>query len=211
MFDYSLHDLLMFAPATYDRLFQRANDLWPAALMLGVLMLANRRRHALVFALLSSALLLVAYWFHFRHYAAIQLGGDAFAVAFVLQGLLLLVLARSRVTDGPAGMPAWPGLALVFYAILLHPLLMIVLGRAPQATELFAIAPDPTALATIGVVLSLGFRRYWPALLIPLLWLAVSGLTHVAMQRPSGLVAVLLASAAIVATLVPGRRSPGSG
>src|SRR5688500_9472693 len=52
-----------------------------------------------------------------------------------------------------------------------------LLGRSWTQTEVFGIAPDPTAIATLGIVLAARGRVRWELLIIPLIWCAISGAT----------------------------------
>jgi hypothetical protein len=204
---YALGDLLMFAPEAYDRLFERANALWPAALALALLLFFARHRPRLAAPVLASAWWLVAFWFHHELYAQINLAGDAFAWLFVAGGALTwLLCASAQPGPGPVPGAAWPGWLLLWFALLLQPLLGLMSGRPP---ELFAIAPDPTALATVGFLLVLGMPwwRRWIALSVPLLWLMISALTLITLSRPAGVVPLLLALVAIVGSAWLGRRS----
>jgi hypothetical protein len=205
---YSLSDLLMFAPDSYFRLFEIANtQLWP--LQLAVLPIAaftllpsrqvsGRRVQAF---LLAAAWALVAWWFFAAHFAQINLAAPWFAAAFAAQALLLLATA-------PIGPPkpgtigkgrSWPGQLLILYALFLHPMVGLLAGRDWRGVELFGVAPDPTALATLGVLL----RGRWPLgrllLVVPLLWCLASGLTYVAMGVPHGLATPAAALAALAA------------
>ena len=191
---YRLTDLLMFSPATYARLFERVNEaVWPghlllAALTVAMLVLAGCRgglAHRLAAGLLAIAWGWVA-WRFFGLYAEINLAAPWFAALFVGQTVMLLILA----TFGPGlalGRPRrirhWLGLGLALWGLVLHPLAWLATGRPPAGTELFAVAPDPTAITTIGLLLMarLPRRRWLPVrgilLALPLAWLSISALT----------------------------------
>ena len=75
---------------------------------------------------------------------------------------------------GPAG---WTGYLILGFALAGQPLLAPLQGRGWASSEVFGIAPDPTAMATLGVLL-LARGRLLPVLLpIPVLWCLLSGLT----------------------------------
>lgn len=200
--DYTLSDLLLFSPETYFRLFERANTLWPLGLLLALPVLAAVLRPAwlrLAPVALAVASALVAGWFLQRFYAPIHLAAGGYALAFAIEALLLALVAWRGITgDAVPGPAASPGLLLAAYALVLHPLVIIATGRAWRGTELFAIAPDPTALATLGLLLAAPGRWRWLAVPIPMLWCLVSGLTWLAMDRPGGLLLPLAAAAALV-------------
>ena len=46
------------------------------------------------------------------------------------------------------------------------------------------MAPDPTAVATLGVLLLASGRGRWSLLVVPVLWCAISGATLLAMKAP---------------------------
>ena len=93
---------------------------------------------------------------------------------------------RSDSRDGwpspGAGKRARAGIGLLAAALLVWPILAPLDGRSWREAEVFAVAPDPTAVATLGL-LALAARGRWTALLgvVPALWLAVSALTLVTM------------------------------
>ena len=64
--------------------------------------------------------------------------------------------------------------------------------------EIFGVAPDPTVMATLGVLLTAGRRVCWELLVIPLLWCAISGAVAWTMGSPDALVMPLAALAVIV-------------
>ena len=93
-----------------------------------------------------------------------------------------------------------PGVALVAYAVLLHPLIAPLTGRPWVQAEVFGIAPDPTAIATLGVILA-ATRAHWHLLILPVIWCVISGLTLWTMESPEAPVPPLLAAAALVANV----------
>ena len=110
---YGPRDLLMFSPADVLPAVRALQpDLWPLqilALVLGaaVLMLWRRggdRAGRAIAAILAVCWLWVAWAFHWQRYASINLAAGYFALAFVVQALLLLWLGagRGRLTPLPA-------------------------------------------------------------------------------------------------------------
>jgi hypothetical protein len=65
-------------------------------------------------------------------------------------------------------------------------LLAPALGRGWTQAELFGIAPDPTVLATMGLLLMAegSPRVRWAALAPPVAWCLLSGATLLAMRSP---------------------------
>jgi hypothetical protein len=191
---YTLDDFLLFSPATYWRLFELHNrGVWPAqvpALAAGATILALVRARAVrrgrvAAALLAGCWLWVAWAFHFQRYATINWAAGGFALAFALQaaGLAWTGVVRGRlVFDGPDTRARHAGLALVVFALIGLPLVAPLSGRPWTQAELFGIAPDPTAIATLGVLLAAAGRARWKLMLVPLGWCTVSGATLYAMR-----------------------------
>ena len=100
------------------------------------------------------------------------------------------------------------GIALYVYALALHPLLVLVAGRPLQAAEVVGIAPDPTAIATLGL-LSLAPRRTGtlPLIILPILWCLASALTLRTMGASEGWIPLTAAALAILAQALPPRRT----
>lgn len=187
---YRLADLLMFSPGIYARLFERVNEaVWPghlllAALTVAMLALAGTRNlfaHRLAAMLLAAAWGWVA-WRFFGLYAEINLAAPWFAALFLGQAVMLLILAAigpGFALGRPHRIRHWLGLGLALWGLVLHPIAWLAGGRPLAGTELFAVAPDPTAIATVGLLLMphLSGRGRLALLAIPSVWLSISALT----------------------------------
>ena len=135
-------------------------------------------------------------------YAAPTLAWGFYAEAALTAGLGL----SGRLVFMQRGRGARFGIALLMAAVLIWPLLAPLDGRPWHEAEVIVIAPDPTAIATLGL-LALAERSRWTALLCvaPVLWLALSVLTLVTMGAWQGwavLAALLVGLAAWAAPLV---------
>jgi hypothetical protein len=204
---YRPSSFLMFAPNTYYRLFEQYNAaLWPlhlAALIAALVMLVLISRGSpaagrIVATLLALAWGWVAWGFLWQRYATINLAAVYFAAAFALQAALLLITAvlgrleyRRR-----AGLRKKLGLALFVVAIAGQPLLALALGRPWTQLEVAGLAPDPTAVATLGLILAAD-RIRWSLLAIPVLWCLVTGITLWTMNAADALLAPLAAVVAL--------------
>lgn len=205
---YRLDDFLMFAPATYQRLFALHNAaLWPAQWLAGPLgllalwIMARRPTHwRAAVALVAVGWLATGWYFHWQRYAGIHTGGPWFAAAFALQALLLATLAwpgsRWQTRAAPAAVRR-TGVAVLAFAVVLWPLLAPLLGRPWQQAALFGLTPDATALGTLALLSLL--RRDGPAAVlpwaVPVLWCAVSTATLWTLGMADG--AVLAGAAAV--------------
>jgi hypothetical protein len=191
---YTLSDFLMFAPRTYYRLFELYNlAIWPMQLLtlaLGVALLALMQGRAswhgrAAAAILAACWLWVAIRFHLERYATINWAASYFAAAFALEALLLawIGVVRGRLAfDRGQPIARWTGLGLVVFAVLAFPFVGMLAGRTWAQSEIFGVAPDPTAIATLGVLCAASGRSTWVLQIVPALWSAVSAATLFAMQ-----------------------------
>jgi hypothetical protein len=209
---YSLSDFLLFSPRTYYRLFELYNrEIWPAqiaalALGAGIVALLGRGGTAAgraIAAILASCWLFIAWAFHVERYATINWAATYFAAGFALQALLLIWsgVIRGRLVLRIASHPAdRAGLGLFLFGLAGQAVIGRLVGRPWTQAEVFGVAPDPTAVATLGLLL-MAPRVPWPLLLLPLLWCAVTGATLWAMAAPDALVAPVAALFALVLAL----------
>jgi hypothetical protein len=218
---YRLSDFLLFTARTYHRLFELYNaEVWPGhlvALALGLALLAVSARGGsgaarAACAVLAACWLWVAWAFQLQRYATINWAATGFAAAFAIEGALLVgaVGARARLRGGH-GLAGAVGLGLLFFAVVGQPWIGRALGRPWTQAEVFGLAPDPTVVGTLGLLVLLrpadeagggsATRAFllalWP---IPLLWCLVGGATLWAMDAPeaalmpcAGLLAVFAA------------------
>src|SRR4030095_4241276 len=89
------------------------------------------------------------------------------------------------------------GLCIFVFALFAWPLVGRLLGRPWLQAEIFGIAPDPTVVATLGVLVAAD-RTLWELLVVPLLWCAISGATLWTMQSPDALLAPIAALLGLV-------------
>jgi Family of unknown function (DUF6064) len=192
---YRLSDFLLFSPRTYYRMIERLNEsVWPVHLLtvaLGCTILAlalgaTVPRLRIVWTALALFWLWTGWAFLWRRYSAINWAALYVAPLFVLQALLLLMEALGRTTVGVRsdGRTRAAGLVLFIAAIALYPLIAPLVGRGWGQAEVFGIEPDPTAIATLGMVLLVPSGRSGRLMPIPVLWCLVSGLTLWAMESP---------------------------
>ncbi len=201
---YTLVDFLMFSKQTYYRLFELYNrEIWPLqilAIALGIVILHCVRHggawHAkLVTALLAACWLWVAWAYHIEHFATIHWAARYFAIGFALEALLLIWfgIMRGQLSFEPAAsVHQRAGFYLFLFALVIQPLIGPAMGRPWRQTEIFGIAPDPTVIATLGILLASGRPRTL-LLFIPLMWCIVSGTTLWAMQAHAALLIPLIA------------------
>lgn len=179
-------------PFTADILFssfeQYNRSVWPlpplaCLLALAALLLTLR---PLPFGDRLIAIGLAAGWLwtgiHFQilYFARFDFVAPAYGGLFIVEGLLLI---RAGLLRRPADfrfrpdLSGWIGLVLAVVAIAVLPLVDGLAGDGWQSVRVVGLAPGPTAVLTLGLLL-LGERRAPVHLaVIPLLWTLVAGAT----------------------------------
>lgn len=191
LFTYELAHFLPFSREAYLRLFELHNAaVWPfghlfAAAVIGWgLWAVHYGRTRLLAALLGSTWAFVGWSFFGTHYASLLWAAPHIGVLFGLQGLVLLVggwRGLLRFDDEAKPRRAVLGRVLLAIAVAGMPLTELVLGRSLLAVGWFGVAPDPTAVGTLGMLLMARTAR-WPLWIIPCAWGVVSALTSVALH-----------------------------
>lgn len=186
---YAPSDFLLFSARTYHRLFELHNAaLWPLpilAVALGIALIGaigfDRRWQGRALCTVLAVLWLFVGWsFVLGRYAPINWAAPYLFAGFAAQAALLLWFGA--VHDGlrfawrksVAGIAA---LALCLYGLALLPLQAVLFGRPWQQAEVFAVAPDPTAVVTLGMLLAAEGRGRLSLMALPLLWCLVSFVT----------------------------------
>ncbi len=161
--------------------------LWPLPLIapvaaVGAVIWSTRRPRAglrVLAVLLALAWVSVGWHFVWHRYALINWAMVYAAPAFVVQAALCTILAvRAPTEERPAPLHKAAGLGFVLAGAAVYPWLAVVQGRTLAGAEIMAVAPDPTAVASIGLPFLACTGRYRALLLlVPLAWLAQSSVT----------------------------------
>jgi hypothetical protein len=190
---YSLHDLLIFSPEAYARLFELANEsLWPLHLPLALLAVvvlygAITKREwfpKMAYTWLALSWLFVGLWFLRGYYSQINPFAEPLSFLFIIETVLLAWAALSIKKQ-----PAIPdqvnylsiiGWLLISYGYFIHPLLLLLLGRHLYSLEMISITPDPTVIATLGFLMLVRQKGFIFLMIIPSVWILLSILTYMA-------------------------------
>jgi hypothetical protein len=209
---YTFSDFLLFSPRTYYRLIERHNEaLWPGQIVtigLGLVIAGLLRRPApwqgrAVSAILAALWSWVAWTFLWQRYATINWAVTYLVWLFAIEVLVLawIGVARGRLRFGwrqdAAGIL---GMVLLILSLLLYPALAPLLCRGWRQAEVFGIAPDPTVIATLSLLLLAEGPPHWGLMAAPVLWCLVSGATLLAMGSPEASVLLSAALLAVVAS-----------
>ncbi|WP_029010080.1 DUF6064 family protein [Azospirillum halopraeferens] len=211
---YSAEDFLLFSPRVYWRLFALHNAafhplplLTPAVgLALALLAAVRPPGHGRwIAAALAVLWAFVGWGFVWQRYAPINWAAAWIAPLFAVQAALFLAAAAAGALrfrrSGPA---VWTGAALLAVALVGYPLM----ADSRAAAEVFGMAPDPTAVGTLGLLLAA--RGGWlRALLfpVPVLWCLATGATLWAMGAPQAWLAPAAAGVAVAVAVACAREN----
>lgn len=179
--------MLPFTSEVFFALFEDYNRaIWPAQIVayaLGLLVLALAVRPFGANSRIAGGCLAV-FWlwngvvYHWFFFTTINFAAPVFAALFVLQGVLFawIVLLRGRVAFRfAATLSGWAGLAMVVFALVGYPLTSWLAGHGWPQAPAFGVAPCPTVIFTLGMLL-LAEPRVQPVLVVvPLLWSLIGG------------------------------------
>jgi hypothetical protein len=208
---YTLSDIQSFSLQTWYRLFERYNAaIWPAqivALALGLAIVALLRRAEpwrgrVIAAILAGCWLWIAIAFHATRYAKLSWLAVYFAWGFGLEAALLLWTGLVRGRLAFERRPA--GLVVFLFALVVQPLLGPLLNREWRQVEVFGVAPDPTAVGTLGILLLATGRVRWELIAVPVIWCAISGASLAAMDAPA---AWIMPAAAVLVVILAAWRT----
>lgn len=190
---------LPFTQAEFFAVFAAYNDaIWPvqiAAYALGLaaiggFWLNHVPRRRLLF------LVLAAFWawnggvYHYLYFSPVNPAAVGFAALFVLQAVLLAVAAFApqdiRLTLRRDVRTAL-AFALMAYATVVYELLGFLAGHGGAEGPLFGVAPCPTTIFTIGMLMLIRGRHAAWLSAIPLIWAAVGTSAAVMLGVPEDL------------------------
>ena len=191
-----------FSVDQFFEIFKNYNEaVWPAqiiAYILGILALVLAWRTSKISSRLICGILAV-FWiwmgvfYHILHFSVINPVARIFGVVFVLQGLLFLIagtiLDKLSFRFSTKPLPV-VGAAFLLYAMVIYPALGAYFGHVYPAAPMFGVAPCPTTIFTIGILLWTADKVPVYLLAIPFLWsiVGMSAAIHLRVPQDYGLV-----------------------
>ena len=189
--------MLSYSGEVYLSVLQAYNTaIWPAPIVallfgliaLGLIFVAPAGGDRLVSALLAAAWFWVGAVYFQSHLASIDFAAPTLGWIFFLQSLLLVwrgLLAGNLTFGYHRDFASWIGLGLVVFALVVQPLVGWVAGDGWTSATIVGLAPGPTALFTLGLLLLASGRECLYLAVIPLLWLLVWGLAAWQLDIPA--------------------------
>jgi len=204
---YQLQDFIPFTADVYFRLFERMGEtFWPLHLLTlamgaAALVLALQQRTRLACCLLAPLWVFIGVAFFIQRYAELNWAGGYIGYTFIVQAVLLVVLALTGFGLGSLPhrptVPAVIGAAIAIFGLVFLPLVAPLTGESWSQAQVLGIHADPTAITTLGLLLIL--LRGWAlcvAAILPALWILTSALTLQALDASgAGMLFTVLASA----------------
>lgn len=126
--------------------------------------------------------------YHLLHFTPVNPAARLFAVLFVAQAALLAVSSyvwRHRIIFDPGrSLMTTLGLLLMLFALVGYPALGFLAGHRYPAVPMFGIAPCPTTIFTIGLLMLGDWKVARWLLIVPVLWSFVGGSAAVLLDVP---------------------------
>lgn len=195
-----------FSTEEFIAVFAQYNQaVWPmpiATNILGVIVIGLLLWEGRVSAIMIPTIL-AAFWavngagYHASFFAQINPLASFFTALFLFQAICLglspLFFGNMRFRLRPDARTA-AGLALIVFAMLVYPLWGWLAGHVYPAIPILGLAPCPTTIFTIGVLLLANWTYARWLLIVPAVWAAIGGSAAVLLGIPqdSGLIASLV-------------------
>ena len=214
--------MLPFTVDDFFDVFSAYNEaIWPAqilayalaALVLWMMITRHRRAGRMTAVVLAIFWLWNGIAYHLAFFAPINPAANLFAPLFLVQALLFIGVAALG-----SGLPvsltlSWrgaAGAACIAYALLFYNLIGVAAGHGWPGAPMFGVAPCPTTIFTIGLLLLAAARLPIWLLAIPVLWAAIGTTAAVLLNVPEDLGLAAAAVALVLSSSASSRReSPG--
>jgi hypothetical protein len=185
---------------------------WPIQIFLVALALlavylttkSRQRAHQFIALILAFFWIWIGVVYHLIYFTTINTAAYAFGILNIVQGLVFLyygLVTSSLVFRFRLDFYGLTGVVMVFYALLIYPILGHALGRTYPRAPTFGL-PCPTTIFTFGILLWADKRVPIPVLIIPFVWSLVgfTAALNLGIKEDTGLlIAGLVATSCIVA------------
>jgi hypothetical protein len=198
--------ILPFSRAEFLQVFAAYNvAIWPMQFvaaglgLFAVMLLFWRPKWAdgAIAAVLCTFWLAMAIGYHWTYFSAINRAAYVFGALFALAAVVFLVegVIRGRMIFAIIpGLRAWLASVLIVYSFVVYPLVSLLGTHPYPETPLLGVAPCPTTIFTLGLLLLVRHPKPWLPALIPLLWSVIGGSAAFLLDVPQdfGLIAAAI-------------------
>ena len=178
---------LPFTIVEFLRVFEDYNTaIWPlqilaylgGAAVIGLIAMRSRLAGVIAAAVLSAMWLLNGIGYHFVFFREINPAAMLFAALFVAQAALIAwvgLVARRLEFALRLDAATVVGVLAVAYAMVLYPLLGWAFGHVYPVAPVFGVAPCPTTIFTLGILLMARPAAPGWLFVIPVIWSGIGG------------------------------------
>jgi hypothetical protein len=190
-------------------------ELWPlqiVAYLVGLLIVVLLRRPSrssdmMILWALAALWAVNGIGYHLLHFAAINPAARLFAILFIVEAALLAAspyLWRQRIIFDPRRSRVTTlGFLLMLFALIGYPALSFLAGHRYPAMPMFGVAPCPTTIFTIGVLMLGDWKVTRWLLIAPVLWSFIGGSAALLLNVPQDYALIL--SGILVVAFAAGR------
>lgn len=142
--------------------------------------------------------------YHWAFFSSVNPAAYLFGGLFLVAALIFLVegVARNRISfKTPKGVRGWLAVSLFAYSLVAYPILGLVKTHPYPETPLFGVAPCPTTIFTLGLLLLASHPRPLLLGIVPLLWSVIGGSAAFLLHVPQDLGLLVTALAWLAAWL----------
>jgi hypothetical protein len=178
---------LPFTRVDLLELFARYNrEIWPlqiltialAGLAVGTALAPRRAGHGdrLIALVLASLWAVSGVGFHLLYFTSVTPAAHVFGWAFVAGAATIAwagVVRRAIVFAPPHGWPGVFGALFVAYAVIAYPVIGAAAGHVYPAAPILGVAPCPTTILTVGLLLWAKPPIPWVVFVLPFAWSVV--------------------------------------
>jgi hypothetical protein len=165
-------------------------------------------------AILCTLWSVMAVGYHWIHFSTINRAAYAFGALFMLAALVFLVdgFIRGRMNFAIVrGFRGGFAAMMLIYALAVYPLLGLLVTHPYPETPLFGVAPCPTTIFTLGLMLLARHPRPWIPAALPLLWSVIGGSAALLLHVPQDFGLLVAAVMWVVGSLAQPVRGEGRG
>jgi hypothetical protein len=156
-------------------------------LTIGLLLQSPTRANRTISAVLGVLWLMSGIGYHWLFFSAINPAAYLFGAAFVAASAIFFVegVVRGRILfTRRAPLHLLSAGVLGFYSLLLYPALGLLATHPYPTTPLFGVAPCPTVIFTLALLLLARHPTPWLLAVVPLAWSVIGGSAAVALDVP---------------------------
>ncbi len=198
---------LPFSQTQFLEVFAAYNAaIWPlqiATLLLGVLAIvlvfsACRWSDRIISAVLALLWALMGIGYHWLYFSTVNPAAWIFGGLFMLAASVFLIegTIRDSIRFRPrTGISGWVATVLIVYGIAVYPATSLLVTHPYPQTPLFGVAPCPTTIFTLGMLLLAKHPTPFFLAALPIIWSLIGASAAILLDVPQDLALIVAAAA----------------